>query len=70
MSATLKLAVKATIFGACLLVVCPLILLAWLERRLTRGELVFVSCAQVLALLPTVIGNYLRSAYYFGTLKR
>jgi acetyltransferase-like isoleucine patch superfamily enzyme len=60
--------IKRLVFFACMLMVAPLIVLAWLEKRLSRSEAVFVTFGQLLALAPGLIGTYLRAAYYFGTL--
>ena len=60
---------KAIIFALSLIVVLPFIVLSWLERRLSRSELLFLLCAQTLAVIPGFPGQWLRSAYYFGTLE-
>ena len=62
--------VKAAVFAIALLVVLPLIVLAWLEKRLSRSEILFLLCAQSLAVVPGFPGQWLRGAYYFGTLDR
>jgi hypothetical protein len=59
---------KACAFIASLLVVSPLVGGAYLERRLSAGETWFTLFAQLLALVPGVLGVYLRGAYYFRTL--
>ena len=61
---------KRVAFAACLAAAGPLVLLAWLERRLSRGESVFTGLSQLLALVPTRLGTGLRGAFYFGTLDR
>ncbi len=61
---------KRGLFAAAVLMVWPLWLAAWLERRLGAGEEVFLMCAQLLALMPGLPGAFLRSAYYVGTLER
>lgn len=63
-----KYGFKLLVLCACLAVVSPLLLACWLEKRLTRGEIVFVSLAQFLALIPVLPGAYLRAAFYHGTL--
>jgi acetyltransferase-like isoleucine patch superfamily enzyme len=61
---------KRVAFGTSFVLVSPLILAAWIEERLTRdGEGVFVFLTQLLALLPGLVGTYLRGAYYYGTLE-
>lgn len=62
--------VKRVVFATCLVAVGPLLLLAWLERRLSRGEGVFTGLSQLLALVPTRLGTGLRGAFYFGALER
>jgi acetyltransferase-like isoleucine patch superfamily enzyme len=63
-----KYSIKRLVFFACVLMVAPLIVLAWLEKRLSRSEAAFTMFGQLLALAPGLIGTYLRTAYYFGTL--
>ena len=63
-------AVKASAFGVSLLLVSPLVALAWLEKHTIRGEAVFTTFAQALAIFPGLPGSYLRGAYYFATLDR
>ena len=60
--------VKAIAFAMALVMVLPLIVLSWLEKRLSRSELLFLLCAQSLAVVPGFPGQWLRGAYYFGTL--
>lgn len=59
---------KAAVFALCLTAVSPLIALAWAEKRVLRGEVLFNLFAQLLAPFPGLPGSYLRGAYYFGTL--
>jgi virginiamycin A acetyltransferase len=59
---------KRVAFGTCLLVVSPLIALAWTERKLPASEGVFSGLSQLLSLLPGLPGTYLRGAFYFATL--
>jgi virginiamycin A acetyltransferase len=59
---------KGLLFGICLALTTPLIIAAWLEKRLARSEEVFQWLAQSLALVPGLPGVFLRAAYYFGTL--
>ena len=60
--------IKVFAFAASFLLVLPLVVLAWLERHLGRGEQIFTGFSQLLALLPSRLGVGLRAAYYFGTL--
>jgi len=61
---------KALAMAVGLMLVAPLLLLAWLEKSCSRSEEVFTGCAQLLALVPGLPGVLLRGAYYFGTLAR
>ena len=69
-SSAVRRTAKAVVFAVSLLVVLPLIVLAWLEKRLSRSEILFLLCAQSLAVVPGFPGQWLRGAYYFGTLER
>jgi acetyltransferase-like isoleucine patch superfamily enzyme len=60
--------IKILVFCLAVLLVAPLIVLAWIEKWLLRTEGVFLTAAQLVAPLPGPVGTYLRSAYYFGTL--
>lgn len=62
-------AAKALVFGFALVAVAPLVVASWLEKRLSRGEWVFVLCAQSLAPVPGLPGAFLRGAFYFGALQ-
>ena len=66
----LRRIVKMMVFAVALLVVLPAIVLVWLEKRLSRSEIVFGFFAQSVACLPGYPGALLRGAYYFGTLDR
>jgi serine acetyltransferase len=59
---------KAAAFGVAIVLVSPLIAIAWLEKHLVRADLLFTLFAQALAPAPGLPGSYLRGAYYFGTL--
>ena len=61
---------KLLVFGASLVVVSPMILAAWIEDKVTRGDALFVFLTQLLALIPGFVGTYLRGAYYYGTLEQ
>jgi acetyltransferase-like isoleucine patch superfamily enzyme len=60
--------VKAACFCVCWIICLPLIAVAWLEKRLSRGEALFILCAQSVAVLPGFAGRWIRGAYYFGAL--
>lgn len=61
--------IKICAFTVAVVLVSPFVALSWLERKLSRGETLFGSFAQLLALAPGIVGVYLRGAYYFGTLE-
>lgn len=65
---TVRRIVKTVCFLVSLALAAPLILVAWLEKRLTRGEALFLLEGQLLAVLPGFPGRLLRGAYYWGTL--
>jgi len=62
-------AFKALVFGIAALVVSPLILISWIESLLSKGEGVFLTCAQLLASLPGPPGAKLRGAFYWASLE-
>ncbi len=47
-----------------------MILAAWLEKRVCKSEAAFVFLSQLLALIPGLVGTYLRGAYYYGSLEK
>ncbi|MDA8087045.1 MAG: acyltransferase [Nitrospiraceae bacterium] len=57
-------------FAAFLLMASPFILLSRLEEMAAHGESVFYCLANFFALFPGKVGSYLRSAFYYGALKR
>lgn len=61
---------KRGVFGLAALCVSPGWLACYLERRLGRGEQVFLTGGQALALIPGPPGVWLRAAYYWGVLER
>jgi acetyltransferase-like isoleucine patch superfamily enzyme len=61
---------KRLVFGASLVVVSPMILAAWIEDKVIKGDTVFVFLTQLLALIPGAVGTHLRGAYYYGTLEQ
>jgi len=61
--------IKRLVFAAAVLVVWPLWVASWIERRLGLGEQVFLFGAQSVALVPGLPGVFLRSAYYVGVLE-
>ncbi|MEZ5659060.1 MAG: hypothetical protein R3E83_11180 [Burkholderiaceae bacterium] len=61
-------AIKRVVFALAWLLVLPLTIPVWLEKRLGLGERVFVLCAQLVSLGPGFVGNLLRAAFYQATL--
>jgi acetyltransferase-like isoleucine patch superfamily enzyme len=61
---------KKAVFAGAFLLVSPLILIAWIEKRFSRSESIFIGLGQFLALVPGIIGSYMRAAYYFALLDR
>ncbi len=61
---------KKAIFTSAFLLVSPLVLIAWIEKRVSSSELIFIGLGQFLALFPGMIGTYVRAAYYFALLDR
>ncbi|MEZ5591628.1 MAG: acyltransferase [Gammaproteobacteria bacterium] len=66
----LKKILKLSLFGICLILTIPLSLMAYIEKKITPSEELFVCFGQFLALFPGIIGSYLRTAYYFFSLNR
>src|SRR5262245_61283987 len=61
---------KRLVFGACLVVASPMVLVVWLDKRVSKGEALFVCASQLLALIPGLVGTYLRAAYYYASLEK
>ncbi|MBS0375277.1 MAG: hypothetical protein JSR73_11905 [Proteobacteria bacterium] len=61
---------KRAAFAIAFILTAPLVVLAWLEARLTASQVCFVFGSQLLAVAPGWPGAMLRAAYYFGTLER
>src|SRR5262245_2919061 len=49
-------------------VLIPLIVVCWLERRSQRNERVFMACSELLSLMPGRLGNLARKAFYGRTI--
>src|SRR5262249_29678267 len=47
----------------------PLIVACWLEKRSQRNERVFMACSEFLSLVPGRVGNLARKAFYGGTIQ-
>ena len=57
----------------CGIICClPLILLAWLETAIMgrRYERMFGACKEILSLVPTIIGQYIRLGFYLATCRK
>lgn len=59
---------KRLVFAASLLLASPLIVAASLEKRLSRGEAIFVALSQLLSLIPGLVGVHIRAAFYYAIL--
>ncbi|CDI03960.1 putative O-acetyltransferase [Candidatus Competibacter denitrificans Run_A_D11] len=70
MTEILRRFLKVTVFASAFFLVSPLVLLAWLEKKTSVKEAIFVSLGQFLGLFPGIIGSYLRAAYYWTLLDR
>jgi acetyltransferase-like isoleucine patch superfamily enzyme len=66
---TIRNLLKRFAFGVAFLLVSPLALLSWCEKRLSKSDILFTMIAQSLALIPGIIGSYLRSAFYVTALE-
>jgi virginiamycin A acetyltransferase len=64
----MRRAFKAVVFAIAWLLVLPLILITWLESLVSRSELCFLFCAQLLSPAPGWPGAQLRGAFYCATL--
>ncbi len=64
----MRILLKRLVMGVCVIIVFPLILFSYLESWLTRGkgERIYCGSAEILALFPTSIGNYIRKAFYWA----
>ena len=65
-----KRLLKMAVFGVCLILTTPLIIVTWLEKKIFKNETIFVGFSQLLALIPGLIGTYLRAAYYYASLSQ
>ena len=63
-----KRIVKRFLFLLGLVVTSPMILLTWMEGIImrNRSSRVFGSCKEVLSLVPTFVGEYMRLAFYWS----
>ncbi|HOP08129.1 MAG TPA: acyltransferase [candidate division Zixibacteria bacterium] len=58
--------------GLGILATSPLILLCWLETLLCRGkgERIYSQCKELVATVPTIVGQYLRLGFYYVVCER
>jgi virginiamycin A acetyltransferase len=63
-----KRIIKRFLFLVGLIVTSPLILLTWMEGFIMRNHSsrIFGSCKEILSLVPTIVGEYMRLAYYWA----
>ncbi|MCU0230567.1 MAG: hypothetical protein MUC67_04215 [Acidobacteria bacterium] len=68
----MKRVLKAIAFALAVVLVSPLIVLARLEALFFGEdcERVFDSCKELLAIVPTPLGDYARQAFYWGACRR
>jgi acetyltransferase-like isoleucine patch superfamily enzyme len=65
---SLRSALRATSLWLAQVLLSPLLLLCWIEKRMGFGEQVFTTGAQFLSLAPGAPGSLLRKAFYMATL--
>jgi virginiamycin A acetyltransferase len=66
----MKFAIKKILLFIALLADLPLIVITWLTIKLIGGDTakkIFIYCGEILSICPTIIGMYLRKAYYWAT---
>lgn len=58
--------------GVALILTLPLVLVSRLEEFFSRGstEVLFKNCGEVVAVVPTALGSFMRGAFYSATCKR
>ncbi len=66
----MKYFLKKAAYLISLAVISPLLLVDCIEKKLSKREDAFVFMAQLLSLIPGLLGSCLRSAYYASTLER
>lgn len=60
---------KMGVFTICVAAMLPLIVLAWIEKKVTQSEALFVGISHFLSLLPGFPGTQLRAAFYWAALE-
>ncbi len=63
----MKHLIKRLVLWVSYLFTSPLILLTWLEASVSTGARIFGACKELLAGIPTPIGEYARLAFYRAT---
>jgi virginiamycin A acetyltransferase len=68
----LKLAIKRILFALGVLLASPLIVLTRLHQLILRQEsgIIFGWSREIVSLMPTTLGEYVRLGYYWGVCKR
>lgn len=64
----LKFITKRTLFALGLILASPLIILTWIEGLIfgRKAEWIYGSCKEIVSICPTVIGEYIRLAFYWA----
>jgi acetyltransferase-like isoleucine patch superfamily enzyme len=68
----LKIIIKRTLLFIGVILTLPLIILTWLEKLIEysiinkRRGIIYMSCKEILAICPTIIGEFLRLGYYWA----
>ena len=65
----MRTTIKGLLFILGFVLASPLILLTWLEALVLgpKRERIFGSCTEILCIIPTIIGNLMRKAFYWAT---
>ena len=64
----MRLVLKRILLALCALFISPLIILTWLEAFILGKdcEVIFSSCKDFLSICPSIIGTYMRKAFYWA----
>src|SRR5262245_6679081 len=62
-------AVVAVVLGLLQVLLSPLLLLCWIERRRGDSDRWLIACAELLSLVPGPPGNLVRKAFYRGAIQ-
>jgi len=62
-------AVVAVVLGLLQVLLSPLLLLCWIERRRGGSDRWLIACAELLSLVPGPPGNLVRKAFYRGAIE-